>query len=306
MPMLTLLTIALVAGSAPADDPKLPPAATQKVDFDTQIKPIFQARCLNCHAKGKYKGGLSLENREALLKGGEDGPSIVVGKSAESLLVELVAGLDPDRRMPEKGDPLSKNEVSLIRGWIDQGANWPEASGLGFRKAPLAPRNPAVPASKSLEHPVDRFVARHQADRGIKVGWEPVPDRVFARRASLDLVGLIPTPEQLSAFERDTRPDRHLKYVESLLADKNAYADHWLTFWNDALRNSYRGTGFIDGGRATITRWLYQSLHENTPYDRFVHDLISPVPGSEGLPRGSSGEAWSTPARSLPCRRRRT
>jgi Protein of unknown function (DUF1549)/Protein of unknown function (DUF1553) len=198
----------------------------------------------------------------------------------------LIAGLDPARRMPDKGDPLSKEEVGLIRSWIDQGVNWPESSGLGFRKAPLAPRSPSLPNVSSLDHPVDRFVAHHQSEHKIKGEWSSIPDRVFARRASLDLVGLIPTPEQLSTFEKDARPDRHLKFVEGLLADKSAYADHWLTFWNDALRNSYRGTGFIDGGRATITRWLYRSLHENTPYDRFVHDLISPVPGSEGFAKG--------------------
>ncbi len=223
------------------------------------------------------------------MKGGESGPAIVPGKSVESLLVELVAGLDPDRRMPEKGDPLTKQEVELIRIWVDQGARWPESSGLGFRKAPLAPRHPEVPAaSGGLEYPVDRFVARHQHEKTISLDWSPVPDRVFARRASLDLVGLVPSPEKLAAFEADTRPDRHLKYVEALLNDRDAYADHWLTFWNDALRNAYRGAGFIDGGRATITRWLYKSLHENTPYDKFVHELVSPTAGSgaEGFAKG--------------------
>jgi hypothetical protein len=285
MPRLVTFTLTFaawcsIALSSPLDDAK-------PVDFDAQIKPILQAKCLNCHARGKYKGGLSLETRESTLKGGESGPAVVPGKAGESLLLELVAGLDPDRRMPEKGDPLPKGEVELIRAWIDQGASWPETSGLGFRKASLAPRNPEVPAaSSSLEHPVDRFVARHQREKNLPVETSTVPDRVFARRASLDLVGLIPSPEKLAAFEADTRPDRYLKYVEALLADRGAYADHWLTFWNDALRNAYRGAGFIDGGRATITRWLYKSLHENTPYDKFVHDLISPVPGSEGFAKG--------------------
>ena len=293
MPRFGLFALALMAWcpatwSTPLDGPKLPPASGLRVDFDAHIKPIFQARCLNCHAKGKYKGGLSMETREAVLKGGEDGPAVVPGKSAESLLVQLVAGLDTDRRMPEKGDPLSKEEVGLIRAWVDQGVAWPEASGLGFRKAALAPRTPAVPDATGVDHPVDRFVARHQAEKGMSGDWSAVPDRVFARRASLDLVGLLPTPEQLAAFEEDARPDRHRNYVEALLNDRDAYADHWLTFWNDALRNSYRGTGFIDGGRATITRWLYRALHENTPYDRFVHDLVSPPPGSgaEGFAKG--------------------
>ena len=281
MPRLATLTVALAAWCSTA--------LSSPVDFDAQVRPILQARCLNCHAKGKYKGGLSLETREAALKGGESGPAIVPGKSRESLLLQLVDGLDPDRRMPANGDPLPKDQVALLRDWIDQGASWPEASGLGFRKAPLAPRNPGVPvATGELDQPVDRFIDRYQKKTKTSMGWESVPDRVFARRASLDLVGLIPSPAGLAAFEADTRPDRHLKYVESLLADRDAYADHWLTFWNDALRNAYRGTGFIDGGRATITRWLYRALHANTPYDRFVRELISPPAGSgaEGFARG--------------------
>ncbi len=283
--MLLIGLLTLIAGTAP-DDPKLPPASQVKIDFDAQIRPILQARCLNCHAKGKYKGGFSLETREATLKGGESGPAVVVGKSGESLLVELVAGLEPDRRMPDTGDPLTKEQVGLIRAWVDQGLPWPESTSFGFRKAPVAPRNPAVPAVSGLENPIDRFIARHQAEKGVPAEWSSVPDRVFARRASLDLVGLVPSPEQLDAFEKDTRPDRHARFVDALLADRVDYADHWLTFWNDALRNSYRGTGFIDGGRATITKWLYKSLLDNTPYDKFVHDLISPVPGSEGFAKG--------------------
>ncbi len=278
------LTLALLADSPALDDPK--PTATQKIDFETQIKPIFQARCLNCHAKGKYKGGFSLESRESTIKGGESGAGLIPGKGAASLLVELINGADPDRKMPASGDPLSKDQITLIQSWIDQGATWPESSGLGFRKAPLAPRRPSVPEVCDSDNPIDRLIVRHQTENKIKADWSSVPDRVFARRAALDLIGVLPTAEQLSTFAKDTRPDRHRKFAESLLNDRHAYADHWLTFWNDALRNSYRGTGFIDGGRATITRWLYQSLYENKPYNKFVHELISPVPGSEGFTKG--------------------
>jgi hypothetical protein len=212
-----------------------------------------------------------------------------VGKSGESLLVELVAGLDPVRRMPDRGEPLNADQVALLRAWIDQGLDWPEGFGFGFRRAPLEPRTPDVPpgpAGSGLDHPIDRFIAAELTRQGQTLDWTPVDDRVFARRASLDLVGLLPAPQEWTAFIQDGRPDKHERLVESLLADRRGYADHWLTFWNDALRNAYRGTGFIDNGRKTITRWLYQSLYENKPYDQFVHELISPVDGSEGFTKG--------------------
>lgn len=275
--------------SRAADDPQLPPPAQVRVDFDSQIKPLLQKHCIKCHARGKYKGGLSLETREAVLRGGEGGPAAVAGKSQESLLIELVAGVDPNRRMPEKGPALSPDEVGLLRAWIDQGVNWQQGFSFGFRRAPLEPRKPDVPDSApglQLDNPIDRFIAREARNKGQSLDWTPVSDRIFARRVFLDLTGLLPTPEQLKAFEDDKRLEKDARLVETLLSDRTAYADHWLSFWNDALRNAYRGTGFIDNGRTTITRWLYQSLYKNQPYDRFVHELISPVPGSEGFTKG--------------------
>ncbi len=289
---ITSFVVAIASHAALAAEPgsaKLPEPARVRVDFNTHIKPLLQSQCVKCHARGKFKGGLSLETREALLKGGEEGPAAVPGKSAESLLIELVAGLEPDRRMPDKGPPLTTEQVALLRAWIDQGLIWPEGFSFGFHQAALAPRKPEVPSVSgkvALDQPIDRFVARAVAGANAPFDWSPVPDRVFVRRVYLDLIGLPPTPEQREAFEKDTRPDKDERLVAQLLDDRRAYADHWLTFWNDALRNAYRGTGFIDGGRKTITPWLYQALYENKPYDRFVHELISPVPGSEGFTKG--------------------
>jgi hypothetical protein len=261
----------------------------RKVEFEKDIKPLLQARCVKCHARGKYKGSLSLETREALLRGGEGGPAAVAGRSADSLLIEVVASTDPNRRMPQKGEPLTAGEIGLLRAWIDQGVSWPVGFSFGFPRAALAPRRPEVPnppPGMSLDHPIDRFIARGLAEQDQSLDWSPVPNHVYVRRAYLDLIGLLPTPAQKNAFERDAAKDKEARLVARLLADRAGYADHWLSFWNDALRNAYRGTGFIDNGRKTITQWLYQSLYENKPYDRFVHELISPVPGSEGFTKG--------------------
>jgi hypothetical protein len=102
----------------------------------------------------------------------------------------------------------------------------------------------------------------------------------------LDVVGLIPSPEEIRAFTADTVADKRAILVKKLLNRNVDYAQHWLTFWNDALRNDYTGTGYITGGRFDITTWLYQSLKANKPYNRFVRELISPTKESEGFIRG--------------------
>src|SRR5437660_1606879 len=110
----------------------------------------------------------------------------------------------------------------------------------------------------------------------------------FARRASFDLIGLPAAPKDINDLRSDSQASARERYVARLLADREAYAAHWLTFWNDLLRNAYHGTGFIDGGRKQITGWLYAALYENKPYDRFVHELVSPTDrsGSEGFTYG--------------------
>ena len=152
----------------------------------------------------------------------------------------------------------------------------------------LVPRHPDIPAAlpgSGLTNPVDLILQSHFAQFESPPA-EVVSDRVFARRAFLDLVGLLPAAEKLRQFLDDSRPDKRQLLVRELLDDREAYAAHWLSFWNDLLRNEYRGTGFIDDGRTQITEWLYQALYENKPYHQFVHQLISPVDGSQGFTKG--------------------
>ena len=268
-----------------ATSAKLPPPATHTVDFEKEIKPLFEAACIKCHAKGKDKGGFSLETRDTFLKGGDTGPGAELGKSGKSNIVELVAGLDPDSIMPKKGSRWTAEQIGLLRAWIDQGAPWPK--GITFAKPPpqnLQPREVAVSERPSV-HPIDNLLAGYFAQKGVAFP-NPVADRVFARRAYLDLIGLLPMPEQLDAFLRDSAPDKRAQLVRQLLDDKRNYADHWLTFWNDLLRNDYKGTGFIDGGRKQISGWLYRALLDNMPYNRFVAELVNPTAASEGFSRG--------------------
>jgi mono/diheme cytochrome c family protein len=269
----------LCAASALALSPlhaaPLPEPASRQVDFVKDIKPLFEASCVKCHAKGKTKGEFSLETRAAFLKGGETEAGAVIGKSAESYVVELVAAVDPDNVMPKKGSRWTAEQVGLLRAWIDQGAVWPD--GITFaRPEPqnLVPRTVKLPKSAEA-HPLDKLLAAYAAEHDVTLTG-PVDDRTFARRAYLDAVGLPPSPEQLRDFVFDPSPEKRAKLVRRLLAEHRSYADHWLTFWNDHLRNDYKGTGFIDGGRRQITGWLYQSLVTNKPYDQFVSELVSP------------------------------
>jgi hypothetical protein len=285
-------------GLSPDEAAKLPPAAGHHVDFVKEIKPLFEAACIKCHAKGKEKGDLSMETRAALLKGGESGVDVILGKGGESPIVAAVSGLDLDLVMPKKGSKWTAEQVGLLRAWIDQGAVWPE--NITFAKpAPinLQPREVQTPGAPE-ENPIDRLLAGYFAAKQFAVP-APVEDRLFARRAYLDTVGLLPTPEQLEAFGSDQSPDRRAKLVRQLLQDDRGYAGHWISFWSDLLRNDYRGIGFIDGGRKQITEWLYDSLLTNKPYDRFVTELLAPDDKSLGF---TAGIIWrgAVPAVMLP------
>jgi hypothetical protein len=254
------------------------------VDFERDVKPLLQSACARCHARGNDKGGFRFDNRELLLKGGDTGAAIVVGRSDESLLVSLVAGLDPDMVMPQKGSRLTDEQIGVLRAWIDTGALWPD--GVTFAKTPprnLAPRGPALPTAgdrSAVDVLLDPYFAQHG------VPSSRATDTRFIRRATLDVVGLLPTPVEVAAFVADTAPDKRRRLVDSLLARDHEYAQHWMAFWSDLLRNEYRGTGYIDGGRKQISGWLYDALASNLPYDQFVTALVDPTPATVGFTKG--------------------
>ncbi len=269
--------------AAPHPAPVQPPPP-KKIDFAHDVAPLLKARCAECHTNGKYKGGFSLDTREALLKT----KAVVPGKSAAGELLKRVTSTDADFRMPPKGKPLSPQETALLKAWIDEGLTWD--AGFTFKAvayvAPLKPRRPALPPARpGLEHPIDRLLDGYFAGNKITPP-APLDDVAFVRRAYLDLVGVLPAPAEVNAFLGDGAPDRRARLIRRLLDEPRSYADHWLTFWNDMLRNDYAGTGYIDGGRKQISAWLYRALLENKPYDRFVRELISPTPESEGFIRG--------------------
>lgn len=258
--------------------------APKKVDFAHDILPLLKARCAECHTNGKYKGSFSLDTREDILRT----KGVVSGKSAASEVVKRVISNDPKTRMPPKGEALAAKDIELLKAWIDQELPW--EPGFSFKAgtyvAPLKPRRPVLPAAQNgHEHPIDRIVAAYFGKHKVSTP-AALDDESFLRRLYLDLIGLLPTPAEVNAFVQDGAADKRGQRVRRLLNDNRAYTEHWLTFWNDLLRNDYAGTGFIDGGRKQISAWLYGSLLDNKPYDQFVRELISPTTDAEGFIRG--------------------
>ncbi len=259
----------------------LPVGAQGKVDFAHEVVPLLKARCAECHTNGKYKGSLSLDTREEILKA----KVVVPGKSAASEIINRVTSTDPEERMPPKGPPLSAKEVALLRAWIDQGLRWDV--GFSFKVSayvpPLQPRRPELPPGTG--HPIDRIVEKYYQQHKVEPP-APLDDSAFVRRLYLDLIGLLPTPAETEAFLSDPAPDKRAHLVRRLLGERRSYTEHWLSFWNDLLRNDYAGTGYIDGGRKQITPWLYRAIYDNMPFDQFVRALISPTADSEGFIKG--------------------
>ena len=253
-------------------------ACGAEVDFPHEIVPLLRQHCGKCHAGTQKKGGLSINSRESLLEGGESGPAVVVGNGSQGELLARVESTDADLRMPPEGERLSAAQVALLKRWIDEGATWEPGFSFGPRlyEPPLKPRKPTLPpAQAGRTHPVDRildaYLAAHKQSPP-----PPLDDAAFLRRVSLDLVGLLPTPDEREKFLVDKSADKRAKLVQTLLARNIEYAENWLTFWNDLLRNDYAGTGFITGGRKQISKWLYDSLVTNKPYDQFTRELIAP------------------------------
>ncbi len=267
--VLHLFLPALIAATASGQTSDRP------TDFAHKVVPILQKHCIGCHGGREAKGSFSMNTRELLV----ESDHVKVGKPFESHLIELVLSTDKEVQMPPPDKArLTDLEVGVLKNWIADGVAWDD--GFSFApvayEPPLKPRRPDLPAAiDGRSNLIDRILDNDMVSHGVS-RRQRVDDAAFLRRVNLDLNGLLPTPEMLAAFVADPAEDKRSRLIQQLLEDRIAYADHWLTFFNDLLRNDYSGTGFITGGRKQVSTWLYDALLTNKPFDQFARELIAP------------------------------
>jgi hypothetical protein len=282
------LTATLAAHAGLPAPQSLPAPATAKIDFVTHIAPILQAHCLACHGT-KAKGGLRLDTREHALKGSDSGAVLQPGKSADSRLIHLVAGVAEDMLvMPPKGRRLSNQDIALLRAWIDQGAAWPtevvltakdggKAAETHWAFQPL--RRPNLPTFRQagwVRNPIDRFIVSRLEAEGISPSSEA--DRAtLIRRVTLDLIGLPPTPAEVEAFVQDNRPDAYQRLVDRLLASPH-YGEKWARPWLDLCHYADSDGYLTDQLRPVAWRyrqWLVDALNRDLPWDQFTTQQLA-------------------------------
>ena len=272
----------VVDGMEPASKVRtLPASVKEKVDFVRDVQPLFRKNCYSCHGVENQEAGLRLDRKKRALLGSDHGPVIVVGKSAESRLVQVLVGLDKEiGLMPPDGEgtPLTDRQVSLIRGWIDQGANWPESADEGiagskhwaFQPIKL-PQVPRVKNVSQVRNPIDAFVLEKLQRRDL--GLAPRAGRSqLIRRVYLDVLGLPPSPQEVKRFLEDKREDAYQQMVRRVL-DSPHYGERWGRHWLDLAR--YADSDGYEKDRPRPFAWQYRdwvikALNADMPYDQFT------------------------------------
>jgi len=279
---VALLT-ALLAGELSAAAP----------DFSREILPVFQQHCVKCHGPEKQKGGLRFDTRQGAFSPGDSGErAIVPGHADQSRLLKLVLSKDDSERMPSKGDALSATQIDLLRRWVDAGAEWPESAATAGTVSPaemvvtdedrrhwsfLPIGNPAPPTVKNrrfVRTPVDRFVLARLEEKKLTPSPRAGP-RTLVRRIYFDLIGLPPTPEQVTAFVAASARDPR-SAVESLIDELLAsphYGERWARHWLDVARYADSDGQESDADRPTAYHFrdfVIRSLNDDLAFDTFL------------------------------------
>src|ERR1043166_3936528 len=224
------------------------PTPAQIQFFENKIRPLLSENCYKCHSQQaeKLKGGLFLDSREGVLKGGESGPAIVPGDPEKSRLIKAVRYTDPDLQMPPKDRKLSDAEIADLTTWVKMGAPDPRTAAPEQKARAQDSRDhwawqplskPAVPAIQDVswpKTPIDNFILAKLEEKQLKPN-APADRRTLIRRATFDLTGLPPTTEEVENFLKDESPDAFAKVVDRLLASPR-YGERWGRHWLDVAR----------------------------------------------------------------------
>jgi hypothetical protein len=264
--------------------------------FESKIRPIFADNCYECHSllnPKKIKGGLTLDTRDGLLKGGDSGPVIVPGDPEKSLLIKAVRYADETLQMPPKNKKLSDDKITYLVEWIKMGAPDPrvpttkvsswdgiyEKSKKHWAFQPV--KEPAAPVVKNgrwVQTPVDAFVLAKLETK--KMRPSPIADkRTLIRRATFDLIGMPPTPEDVEAFEKDDSAEAFERVIDRLLASPH-YGERWARHWLDVARYSdTKGYVFQEERRYpyayTYRDYVVRAFNNDLPYDRFIIEQLA-------------------------------
>lgn len=253
--------------------------AARGADLWEQVLPVLRERCVECHGGKRTKGGLRMDSRAGLLKGGEGGPAIVLGHGKMSRLMERVLSDDEDVQMPPKGERLTTEQVAALRAWIDAGAVWPDDATEGV-PATAQPHWALLPVRRppliERERAIDHFVHARLAEYGVHVAVE-ADRRTLVRRLTLDLTGLAPRPDEVERFVTDRDPKSYERLVDRLLASPQ-YGERQAQHWLDVVRFT-ESDGFEEDMQRknawTYRDYVIQAFNEDVPYDRFVREQIA-------------------------------
>lgn len=262
-------------------------AQTAEVDFVRDVRPIFEKHCYSCHGATKQKSGLRLDVKSEAFKGGDGyGPSLIAGEADESPLIELVRSDDEYSRMPPKGEPLSAKEIGTLTRWVDAGAAWPDGIDLvqledrldhwSFKPSQL----PGVPATKDRQwsrNAIDHFILSRLQQAGLTPA-PPADEVTWLRRVTLDLTGLPPTPQEVTAFLEEVAKGEptYIAVVDRLLKSPR-YGERWAQHWLDVVR--YADTHGFEVNTERPNAWPYrdyviEAFNNDTPYDRFIKQQL--------------------------------
>lgn len=257
--------------------------ADEAPDYLREIKPLVAARCVKCHGPEKQENGLRLDTAGAMRTGGDAGPAILPGKSAESLLIVAALGKsDEISRMPPEGEPLTAAEIALLAKWIDGGAKAPEEKLVAASNTrhwayqlPQRVNPPSVQRASWPENAIDSFILERLEREGVTPS-EPAERAVLLRRAALDLVGLPPTAEDVLAFAAERAPDAYERAVDRFFASPH-YGERWGRHWLDLARYADSNGYTRDFGRSIwrYRDWVISALNRGQPFDQFTIDQLA-------------------------------